>query len=240
MAPIPKLLITRLAIVILAICCCGQPCAAQQPGTVVVKAGAQPNEVMHDSDIYFQPRFVKGQVFLKDGTVAAAPLNYNRLLDEMQFIDARGDTLSLANEQNIRFISLGTDTFYFSESFVRQLSGGVSARLAIKQYWKISDRRKQGGYNTTSSLAASVPRGYFSAGNRMQRLNSSTELVLKRATTYYFGNRNNRFLPAGKKNLMALFPKAEKQLTDYLKEHRIDFNNRAHLEQVLHFVETLD
>lgn len=231
---------TILAIAILFFGFCSHPCAAQKLGTVVVKAGANPREVMHDSDIYYQPGFVKGQVFLKDGSAAAAPLNYNRLLDEMQFIDAKGDTLSLANEQNIRFIALGSDSFYFYEGFVRLLKGGAKARLAIKQSWKISDRRKQGGYNTTSSLAASVPRGYFAAGNRMQRLNSSDELVLEKAATYYFGDRNNRFLLAGKKNLMELFPKAEKQLSAFFKQHKVDFNNRAQMEQVLQLVETLD
>lgn len=217
--------------------CCSLPANAQRQATVVLKAGAHPNEVMHDSDIYLRPQFSEGLVYLKNGTVASARINYNRLYDEMQFIDASGDTLAMASEQEIRFITLGNDSFFFASGFVRRLGGGVQARLAAKQYWKITDRRKQGGYNTTSSLAASVPRGYFSAGNRMQRLNTSTELVLERATAYYFGNRNNRFLVAGKRNILALFPKLEKQITAYIKEHKPDFNNKADLEQMLTFLE---
>lgn len=220
---------------VLCTCCC----YAQQTGSVTIKAGSRPSEVLSNTDIYHYPQFVQGQVYLKDGTVATARINYNRLLDEMQFIDPKGDTMSMASEQTIRYVALGTDSFYFAGGFVRRLSGGNTARLAIKQFWKVADNRKQGGYNTTSSLAASVPKGFFTSGNRVQRLNIGEDLVLERAELYYFGNRNNRFLAAGKKNLLSLFPKSEKQITAFLNDHKIDFRKKEDLEKVLIFLEQL-
>lgn len=214
-------------------------CPAQNNAPVTIKAGSRPGDVLADTEIYHYPGFVQGQVFLKDGTVATARLNYNRLLDEMQFIDPKGDTLSMASEQTIRFVALGADSFYFASGFVRRLSGGNNARLAIKQFWKVADNRKQGGYNTTSSLAASVPKGFFTAGNRMQRLNIGEDLVLEKAELYYFGNRNNRFLVAGKKNLLTLFPKSEKQITSFLNDNKIDFRKKEDLEKVLTLLEQL-
>lgn len=231
---IPRFLFVCFATLVLA---CN--CRAQEGPSVVIKAGSKPADVMAFSDIYHYAQFREGQVTFKDGTGATAPLNYNRLLDELQFVAPNGDTLSLANEQTIRWIVIGTDTFYYTDGFVRQMRGSARAKLAIKQTWRIADNKKQGGYNTTSSLAASSSRAYFTGGNRMTKLSVSEDVVLEPAEYYYFGDPYNRFVLAGKKNLLRLFPKNERQINNFLSDNKIDFRKLADLEKTLLFLEQL-
>ena len=43
----------------------------------------------------------------RNGVSGAGQLNYNRLLGEMQFIDPKGDTMALADEQNVAHVTIG-------------------------------------------------------------------------------------------------------------------------------------
>ena len=92
---------------------------AQRPKTYTVPAGVEVKEIVPANEIFQFPQFVQGLVIFKDGTSAPGRLNYNRLIAELQFIDPKGDTLSLANEQTIRTVFIGADTFYYSDGYVR-------------------------------------------------------------------------------------------------------------------------
>jgi hypothetical protein len=66
---------------------------------------------------FFTP-FITGSVYFKDDTRAVAKMNYNRLYDEMLFLDPKGDTLALKDENNIKFIALDKDTFYYNGGYI--------------------------------------------------------------------------------------------------------------------------
>ena len=81
-----------LPLFVLAFCCR----AHAQDSTIIIKAGMSFNESVSITDLYEYPQFVYGKVFFKPGDSSAGRLNYNRLLDQMQFIDFKGDTLNIA------------------------------------------------------------------------------------------------------------------------------------------------
>jgi hypothetical protein len=75
----------------------GVAAIAQHPKTYTVPAGVEVKEIVPANEIYQFPEFLQGLVIFKDGKSAPGKLNYNRLRAEIQFIDPKGDTLSLAN-----------------------------------------------------------------------------------------------------------------------------------------------
>src|SRR5688572_32802432 len=81
------------------IACSGLP--AQDSTLVTIKAGNKVMDVLTPVDIYYYPQFNNGKVFFKDGAKGGAKLNYTRLFDQMLFIDARGDTLALADRKSV-------------------------------------------------------------------------------------------------------------------------------------------
>lgn len=204
-----------------------------------MKAGSKIMDVLTPADVLFNPQFTDGKVFFRDGTVVAAKLNYNCLFDEIHFIDPKGDTLALANEKTISYISIDKDTFYYEQGYLRLLAGNHVARLAEKQVWRVGGNKVNGAFNTTSTTSAITSyTSYNTAGSRYS-LAINEDVDLRKVRNYYFADNNNRFVQAGKKNLLMLFPKAQRQIERYLEENKVDFTKREDLEKVIQFLEHL-
>jgi hypothetical protein len=219
--------------------CCYTSVQAQKKTFVTVKAGNNVMDVVPRSDIFFYPQFTSGKVFLRGGQVSEAKLNYTHLVDEIHFIDKKGDTLALDGETNIKFIAVGNDTFYYDEGYVRILSPGNSVKLAIRQVWIISETRQLGAYGSTNNSASMTSFKTMHEGGRLYDLVVNEDIILKKETKYYFGDKYNQFVIASKTNLLLLFPKEEQLIGKYLKENRISFNNKEDLEKTVQFVEQI-
>jgi hypothetical protein len=209
---------------------------AQSKTSVTIKAGSSIMDVLSTAEIFQYSQFTYGKVYFKDGTNAEAKMNYNRLLDEIHFIDAKGDTLALANEKTIKYIAIGEDSFYYEQSYLRRISGNNIAKLAVNQVWKFSDKRKGSAYNITSSISSISSRSSYYDGRRFHAISIKEDVVLSMVEQYYFGDKFNHFVKAGKKGLMMLFPREERRINGYLKDNKVDFDNKEDLEKIIQFL----
>jgi len=213
--------------------------SAQDSTLVTIKAGNRVKEVLKITDIYYYPQFTIGKVFLRDGSRAAAKMNYTRLYDQMLFIDAKGDTLALADEKTIKFITIDKDTLYFDEGYVRLIKNYGEVKLAEKQTWVVADIRKMGTYGTPkSTVAITSVSNLEDASGRAKSYDFllNEDIVIRKETQYYFGDKNNHFVRASKKKLMLLFPKDQLSIENYLKENKVDFDNKDDLEKLAQFL----
>jgi hypothetical protein len=210
---------------------------AQKKTFVTVKAGSNIMDIFSAAEVFYYPDFTNGKVFLREGTQTGAKLNYNRLVDEMHFIDPKGDTLALADEKNIKYLVIGNDTFYYDDGYVRLVSGGNIVKLAVKQVWVVSDARQLGAYNSTNSSVSISSFTSYNEGGRLYDLTVNEDIVLKKVEQYYLGDNYNHFVLAGKKNLLMLFPKDERRIEIYLKENKIDFTNKDDLDKLMYFLQ---
>jgi hypothetical protein len=205
---------------------------AQKKKFVTVKAGSEILDVLSTSDIMYYPVFTIGNVFRKDGSKVDARLNYNLLVDEMHFIAPAGDTLALANEESIRYIAIGKDTFVFSNGgYLRVIANGGRAKLALKQTWVIADSRQVGPYNTTNTSSAITTYTSYTRAGSLYGLTINADLELKNTEQYYMGNEFNHFVQVNKKNTITLFPESER-LEAYFKENKVDFKSEADLTKL--------
>lgn len=219
----------------LAFFCYGGLCA-QKDTFVLVKAGKSIVDVLPPKEIFHYPQFTRGTVFFKGGITAAAKMNYNQVLDEMHFLDPKGDTLAVTNEKTITYIVIDKDSFYYDQGYFRLIAGNLTGKLAIKRVWKFTDRKRAGAYNTTSSVSAISSRNSYFDGRRFHQITVNEDVLLSKEEQYFFGDKNNNFLLATKKGLLKLFPKEHSSIERYLKENQIDFNNRSDLEKVVRFL----
>ena len=196
-------------------------------------------DVLPTSDIFFYPDFTHGKVFLRNGTASEGKMNYNRLVDEMHFINAKGDTLALDNEKNVRFIVIATDTFYYDEGYVRLLYTGNLVKLAIRQIWIVADTRQIGAYNTTNNSVGMLSFTSINEGGRLYDLTVNEDVILKKIEVFFFGDTYNHFVAAGKNNLLMLLPKEQKRISKYLKETKINFASRDDVEKIFQFLKDL-
>ncbi|MDR1197751.1 MAG: hypothetical protein LBK94_01890 [Prevotellaceae bacterium] len=85
--------------------------------------------------VYIFPDFIKGKVFFDNGATSTAELNYNTLLGEMQFLDKDGNILSLANPQDVTYITIDKKVFYYvtDKAFAELLVNSDNVKLCSKR-----------------------------------------------------------------------------------------------------------
>lgn len=210
---------------------------AQDSTYITIKTGSKVGDVLPLREIYYYPEFTKGEVFFKDGTTATVKMNYTRLFDQMLFINTKGDTLALAEEKTIKFINILKDTFYYDEGYIRIIDDNDFVKLAEKEVWEVADIKKTGTHNTYSTPGVTSVKS-FRDGNDANRnsLTLNEDIVLRKETQYFIGDEYNHFVRAGKKKLMQLFPKEQRNIETYLKENKVDFNKKDDLEKLFQFL----
>ena len=84
---------------------------ARAQETYTIKPGENILEVVQLKNLLQYPSFVDGTVVFRDGRVVKSRLNYNYFNAQIQFLNAKGDTLTLADENTIKYITIGKDSF---------------------------------------------------------------------------------------------------------------------------------
>jgi hypothetical protein len=210
-----------------------------QDSTIVIKAGTSANESLSITDLYQYPQFVSGKLFFITGDSGVAKFNYNRLLDEMQFIDLKGDTLNIANPASIRSIRINNDVFYYANGYVNLIKDTNGIKLAQKQTLRLAGKNKIGAYGGASPASAIDAYSTLIHERGIYNMVPREDIILKKKTEYYFGDKYNRFVWATRKNLLRQFSKQSGLLNVYLKENNVDLTNREQVEKLLQFLANL-
>jgi hypothetical protein len=213
--------------------------SAQDSTYVTIKAGSKVGDVLTQADIYYYPKFTTGEIVFKEGKKIVVDMNYNRLFDQMLYINHKDDTLALADEKTIKFIAILKDTFYYDNGYVRIVTDHDFVKFAEKQVWIVADIRKIGTHNTPKNTVAITSFTAFTTGTdaaKSKDLILNEDIVLRKETQYYFGNAYNNFVRAGKKRIEGLFPKEELSIANYLKKNKVDFDKKEDLEKLAQFL----
>src|SRR5688500_2017083 len=173
---------------------------AQKRKTYTINPGIKVTEVIPKDEIFLYPDFTPGTVYFKTGTSSPGLLNYNYLMAEIQFIDLKGDTLSLADEGTIGYIANTRDTFYYDNGYLKFIRDCGEFKLAQKQFFVLANIEKIGAMGTKTSSSSintytRLPGNYTSNGLIAQEV-----LTLARNDQYYFGDKFNHFKKLNKKN----------------------------------------
>lgn len=208
----------------------------QTPERLVVKPGDDVDKVYNY--IYRYPQFQYGKVFLINGDVSAGQVNYNILSHEMQFIDPKGDTLALANETSINFISIGADTFYHNtHGYVEQAAHLPVTILVFKEEIKATEE-KIGAYGIPTSTLNIESKKVINAGENYF-LSPNAIVTLSKRRQYFFSDERFNILPANSKNVMKVFTRQKEKIQHYLETNPIDFNSEPDLKKLFTYVHSI-
>lgn len=200
-----------------------------------VKAGESIKESLGDSVIYHYPQFMSGVVYHKDGTVSHASLNLNLITGEMQFISPSKDTLAIANETAINYVTIQDDTFYFDKVFIQLIHGNINAKLGEIEIIKQSDVQKEGAYGQMSSTGSIDAFTSYYNLNQSYKLAEKSTITMRKSTILFMGDKNNHFLPANKKNISKLFGK-KSSAESFIKENKIDLDKEDDLIKLVDYL----
>jgi hypothetical protein len=207
-----------------------------QDTSLMVSAGTILNNVLPAKNTFHYSEFLPGKVYFRDGRIAEANMNYNRIMDEMQFINRTGDTLALSDEPTIRVICIEKDSFYFDRGYVLLVETNDAVKLGVKHGLKLGDKRKPTGYDMMSSTSSVTSLRSLLDGRRLYNLEVKEQTLISTFTQYYFGDKFNRFIPATKKNLLSMFPQYANPIKKFCKSNGIDFSKKEGLKTVVSFI----
>ena len=216
----------------ISICLCYQNVLAQKTKTFKINPGQKVVEAIPKDDMYSYTEFIMGNVYFKNGQSYPAKLNYNSLFQEMQFIDRKGDTLSLIDAATIKQIVINTDTFFYDKGYVKQVADYGKIKLAGKEFIAFADRQKLGGYGGESSGRIDTYKS-IQDGTTFKELVAREILTFVKRTVFYFGDEFNHFREANKKNLLNLYPSKSKEIKSYLKENKMNFSDEVDLKKMI-------
>lgn len=205
---------------------------------VNVKADQEMNQVFTVKDLYRYEQFLSGKVQFRDGTSAEARMNYNKLFEQMLFINDDGDSLAVGNPETIKFIAIGIDTFYYNKGFfVEMINSTSSIRLAKRQVLQQIDEQKIGAYGQSYTNNSTVSNKNYYTVDGKPRLNVGEGTLFSQKSEYYVSYKQDDFVLATKKNVEKLFDDKAKDVKDYIKANSINFANENDLKKLIQFVQ---
>lgn len=210
--------------------------AGQGNNVVVIKPGEDLDKVY--KYIYKYPQFEFGKVYFINGEVSAGKLNYNLLTETMQFIAPKGDTLTLANENTLNFICVGSDTFFHNKKgYIQQLTDYTVTKLLLKERVKSSEE-KIGAFGIPSATSnIDTKKSLVADQNYKLRINGN--LTLSKEKEYYFSNADFDILPVNKKNLLKVFAKEKDKIESYFSLHNPDLTNEYSLKDFFNYLKSI-
>jgi hypothetical protein len=205
---------------------------AQKKKSFKINPGERVTEKIPKDEIYSYPEFVSGKVYLINNTYSVAMMNYNSLFGEMQFINGKGDTLSLADEKMIKLIVIDKDTFYYDKGYLKLVLNEGDVKLANKKIITFANRQKLGGFGETSQGSIET-YGVLSSQSYLKALVANEIITMVKESVFYIKNDLNNFRVINKKTLTDIYPNNEKDLKIYLKENKVDFSNEEDLRKMI-------
>ena len=185
--------------------------------------------------------FTQGKLVLRDSTVFEVKMNYHQILDQLLFINPKGDTLAISQPENIAFASIGTDSFFHFKKvgFLQQLTHYPGFNLTARRTLKYIGRENKGPYGIYSPVNSSVSQPEYVVGDLelLRKMRPDEQLLFVNNVQYFISDRFRNFFPATKKNIFNLFSKNESELKAYFKENDVNLNKRADLEKLMVFVQ---
>lgn len=208
---------------------------SQDSLTIFIGADQEVSEVLTPKKIYMYAEFKPGRIIFRDGSIADDQLNYNYLNGEIEFI--KSDTLAIAKEQmfNIRFLTVGTDTFFYDKGYLQQVAQTPYGKLLKKQMLVVAKREKIGAYNQPTQTSAIESYGSFTDnfGGFTPNLKIHENITMVLRTDFYFADKFNTISLANKRALQKLFPNKKKQIDEYLDTHPVNYKNPEDLKKLL-------
>ncbi|MEQ9439009.1 MAG: hypothetical protein RIG62_08165 [Cyclobacteriaceae bacterium] len=215
---------------------------AQEETIFRIKSGQEAQQALPMQVKYRYETFQHGTISFYNGKTSSGKLNYNLLLGDMQFVNPARDTLSLANEQTIRQIRLGGDTFYYDarHGYIEVVQTYPLATLAIQQKLLPLSKEKMGAYEQSSGVSSIREYGSINTGTgATHQLELKGDLLITKKVTYLLIDKNQRVRRANRSGILRLFAQDKKEINAFIEEQRINFNQLEDLQSLLEFCQQI-
>jgi hypothetical protein len=211
--------------------------SAQIAETVTVKAGTALLDYFSKKEIYLNPEFQTGKIFLKTNVFSEKKLNYNYLNGEIEFLD-KSDTLLIINKEDLKSIVIAQDTFYHDHGYIRQIRNEYP-KIGLKEFFEFKEIQRKDPYGVMSSGSSSISYQSLSTDGNFYKLTLNQDIIFERKKLYYISSSDSEFVYFLKKNVFKLFPKHKGEIKEFLKTNKIKFESEEELLKLAEYLGTL-
>ncbi|SKB85427.1 hypothetical protein [Dyadobacter psychrophilus] len=208
-----------------------------------VKNGSDVNKVIPFEQRYQFSKFQDGRVLFRNGKISRAPMNYSLVHGEVLFVDAKKDTLMFIDNEYINKIFVGDAIYYYTKDHghVHAINDFDGVKLGNKQFLVRMGNEKYASYERYSSTSAiSSYTSFINSNGNFQDLESNVKVVLKRRSIFFLIDQNDRVMFATRPNLLKIYSKNKRKLSEYLKDNQTSFEKEEDLKNALEFASRLE
>lgn len=213
--------------------------AQQVNERIVIKAGENLANAISPTGYYRFEKFTQGNFELKNGTKSTANFNYHIASGELQYLTTKGDTLAIAEPEDLAYVNIGgaTEYIYANKSYHEIVQSAGPGKLAKRIKIHMENDRK-GGYGESAPASSQAQLTNFTMGWSMFQL--TYDVAVLKTTSYNWVDSKKNLVPATKKNALKLLPKDKQpKLEAYIEENKTNFNNEDDLRKLLAHAGTL-
>lgn len=190
-------------------------------------------------EVYLFASFEPGIVEYNNGKQYKSKFNYNKVLGTVQFIDEKGDTLSLTDEASIRSVMAGNVSFAYKPQCMQVLAYGGTMKLLKSERVRIADNQKVGGYGISNSTGTIESIDRLDTRVNFNQVDINEKILLNKTVLFYLELENSTLVPATKKHILNAHPAHEKAISAFITSKRINFGKEADLVELTSYIARL-
>ena len=214
-------------------------CAAQQSDVFKYNAAENTQEDLVTRMLKY-PQFTKGKAFFANGTVTEALFNYHYDTNQILFINAKNDTLELAEPELYQQIVIDSDTFlYTKQGFLQLVSATPVCKLLVKRNLILIGSEKKSAYGGYSATSSSTALNSYPDGTMHRIINTDENYVYRYRDSYFFTDRFQNIYLANKKGARDLGWKKEKEVKSFIEKANINFEKKEDIMKLVSFFQTI-
>lgn len=203
---------------------------------------------------YLLDEFSDGEIYYDNGSVIEAKMNYNILLNAIQFYDSDGNLQSLSYDPSLDSIAMGDHMIKPFEKFgfMEVFHDDESPLLLHRNIRVFSETLVQGAYGSTDRTAkterVTAIAGIADAGRGIgfnndflvpNREGDLIEVSMTFHQTFYFPYGDEYIELSNRRAVIRAFPDYQKELNGFFKENKIDFDSPDSLKSLTAFLQSL-
>jgi len=199
---------------------------------------------------YLFSEFTSGTVIFTDNTATKADINYDIIMDEMHFTDAKGEVKALANNPaDIVSIHIdGREFIHLRYGYAEVLAYSGNKALLISRRIKAETDKPTGAYGTASEVSA-VERSSVIFGevgtvgansvksDAVTVLSETKNITFNIQQTIYLQSNKYTYTGGNESNFIKVFGKNKKSMIhDYIKGHKLDLRKPTDLLELFNYL----
>lgn len=237
-------LLTKWPVAVIMLLLLNSASYAQPTKVLRFKNGQDATKHVSPQDRFQFMDFQSGKLYFSDGKFTQAKLNYCYLNGEVMYIDHKGDTLLIAENNRVSYAEIGKFIFHADpvNGYMQVVEDFGNVMLAKKHRYKMGGIEKKGAYNNKNEQGSvSNTASYTDPISGITTALPINNIVLLRPElSYFFVDMNGRAFHADRHSLLKIFSRHKSAIIKYLNAMKIDFNEEGDLKKVTDYCSQLE